>query len=79
MKKIDDCIINISKSINTLRELVLENNSHSASTYKNSEFCSLFTELLKIRAKGYLDGKYYDEAINEYTILYEMYPFDYGK
>lgn len=26
-----------------------------------------------------MDGKYYDEAYNEYNILYNIYPFDSGK
>ncbi|ORX83879.1 TPR-like protein [Anaeromyces robustus] len=76
LKKIDDCIFHISTSINKLCDLVLENDNCSADSYKKSDFCDLFTVLLKTRAKNYMDGKYYDEAYADYNTLYNMYPSD---
>ncbi|ORX83884.1 hypothetical protein BCR32DRAFT_266680 [Anaeromyces robustus] len=74
--KINDCISNISTSIDILCKLVLENNNRSANSYKTSDFCDLFTELLKIRAKSYMEGEYFDKAYDDYYTLHNMDPYN---
>jgi len=59
--------------------LAFKNGNQSFYSYKHSNFRDLFIEIFKIKAQSCMDGKYYDEAFNEYLKLNSILPDDSGK
>ncbi|ORX59233.1 TPR-like protein, partial [Piromyces finnis] len=77
LNKTKECIIHISISIEMLEKKVIKDNNPTASTYKESDFCDLFIDLFKIRAKSYFDDKNYQKAYEYYKDLFHMCPYDH--
>jgi len=72
--------MNVNRSINILNQFVLKDKKeYIMNEYKKSIFKEYFIELLKIRAECFLEGKFFDDAVKDYTLLNDFCPYDYGK
>ncbi|KAL6631764.1 TPR-like protein [Neocallimastix sp. 'constans'] len=80
MKNYNKSIMNVNRSINILNQFVLKDKKeYIMNEYKKSIFKEYFIELLKIRAECFLEGKFFDDAVKDYTLLNDFCPYDYER